>query len=97
MAKAIFEERNFTDRSNGEIRKYDFFGIQGVDSRGVLVELPLKNLEAAEKTAFKMIAAMDDPSKKEVIQKNGGEVKTERVELPSEDDNSGGNWLDSDD
>lgn len=66
MARAVYEQRDFTDRRTGEIIKYDWYGVQA-DLNGEYMELPLKNLDSAEKIAWKMIASGADPSAKEVV------------------------------
>lgn len=80
MAKAKFEVRQFTDRNSGEIKKYDWYGIIGIVN-GERMELPLKELNAAEKIAFKMVAMGDDPVDDEYLQVSTR--KAEKGEAPS--------------
>lgn len=76
MANAIFEKREFV-KADGEIVSYPWYGIRGVDSNGEAMELPLKNLDAAEKIAFKIIASTEDMGDLKVITK-----KPNKNELP---------------
>lgn len=71
MAKAIFEKRQFIDRSTGNITQYDYYGIVAIVD-GEKMELPLKNLNGAEKLAFKIIAAGESPV-------NGGKIETRKI------------------
>lgn len=60
MAKAIYEKRQFKNRNSGETINYDFYGIVGIVD-GERMELALKDLNGAEKIAFKLVASGGDP------------------------------------
>lgn len=90
LAKPIYEKRSFTDRNNGgQIIEYDFYGIQGVGSDGEIQELRLQNLNSAEKIAWKMMCAMEDPFKGTVTTSSGGEVNITRTKDESQEED----WL----
>lgn len=92
MAKAVYEKRTFDNRTTGEIIQYDFYGIVG-ELDGENIELPLKSLNAAEKIAFKQIAALNDPidtSNMVVVTKKGGEPKITKTILDEDDDEKQG-------
>lgn len=95
MAKAIYEKRQFTNRSTGEILQYDAYVIVGEDESGEKTELPLKNLNAAEKIAFKQIAALNDPTTidpSEVKTHKGGDVNITKTILDEDDDEKKAIW-----
>lgn len=77
MAIALVQSRSFTNTRTGEIVKYDFIGIAATVD-GEYMELPLKNLDAAEKIAFKMIATGANPADLSVGVSSGGSVDIER-------------------
>lgn len=89
MAKAVFENRNFTNQRTGEIVGYEWYGVIGVDSQGKRIELPLKNLNSAEKIAFKMVASCDTTEEihGEVVQKTPS--KGEKEEFLKHQKNAG--------
>lgn len=65
MATAIYEKRNFTNKVTGEIIPYEVYAIVAIVD-GERMELPLKNLNASEKIAFKIIAAGESPTIEEL-------------------------------
>lgn len=95
MAKAVYENRSFTDPRTGEIVSYEFYGIVGIVN-GKAREMRFKDLSAAEKLAFETIAAGDDPVSMDGLEVHSsnetGDVKVER----KPDRETTGNWLDED-
>lgn len=77
MAKAVYEQRNFTS-NRGEIIKYDWYGVQATVN-GEYMELKLENLNSAEKVAFKMIATGTDPKNYSVVSGKASEDEAPTV------------------
>lgn len=85
MARALFERRNFLDRTTNKVIEYDFYGIVG-DDGGLVVELPLKSLSPSEKIAFRSVAKLDNPVIDKVDQQTPEDAKDEFFKDMSDDD-----------
>lgn len=79
-AIAIHEKRQFVNKETNETVKYEVYGIQAIVN-GELMELRLKNLDAAEKLAWQMVLTGSDPRDESVASRKATSDESKAIDV----------------